>query len=124
MAGVTAKRRLLRIEGDQQDVRFDSLVAEEPLELRVDGSALTVTMRTPGNDFELAAGFLVTEGVVDSPQQIRRLRYCVAEDETQEFNVLNADLAPEAPGRAAGERNFTTTSACGLCGKASIDTIR
>jgi FdhD protein len=125
MAGVTAKRRLLRIEDGARGVRFDTLAAEEPLEIRVDGAALAVTMRTPGNDFELAAGFLHTEGVIDHPDQLLTLRYCVGEDEQQEFNVLNADLAPSAPGRsAAGERNFTTTSACGLCGKASIDTVR
>ena len=124
MAGVTAKRRLLHIDVDRRQVRFDALASEEPLEIRVDGSALAVTMRTPGNDFELAAGFLLTEGVVERPEQIHTLRYCVAEDESQEFNVLNADLAAGAPGRAAGERNFTTTSACGLCGKASIDTVR
>jgi FdhD protein len=124
VAGATAKRRLIRIEGATRQVRFDNVASEEPLEIRVDGSALAVTMRTPGNDFELAAGFLLTEGVTERAEQIRALRYCVAEDETQEFNVLNADLAPGAPGRAAGERNFTTTSACGLCGKASIDTVR
>src|SRR4051794_19460182 len=81
-------------------------------------------MRTPGNDFELAAGFLLAEGVVEVPEQIRTLRYCVAEDETQEFNVLNADLAQGAPGRTAGERGFITTSSCGLCGKTSIDAVR
>jgi FdhD protein len=124
VAGATAKRRLIRIEDDSQHVRFDSLAAEEPLEIRIDGAALAVTMRTPGNDFELAAGFLLTEGVAAKPRQIRALRYCVDEDETQEFNVLNADLAADAPGRAAGERNFMTTSSCGLCGKASIDTVR
>jgi FdhD protein len=124
VAGVTAKRRLLRIEDAARAVRFDTLAAEEPLEIRVDDAALAVTMRTPGNDFELAAGFLLTEGVIDRPEQIRALRYCVGDDEAQEFNVLNADLAADAPGRAAGERNFTTTSACGLCGKASIDTVR
>jgi FdhD protein len=124
MAGVTAKRRVFRIEGGGKHVVFDTVVAEEPLEIRIDGSALAVTMRTPGNDFELAAGFLLTEGVVETAEQIRTLRYCVAEDETQEFNVLNADLAAGAPGRAAGERSFTTTSSCGLCGKTSIDTVR
>jgi FdhD protein len=124
VAGVTAKRRVLKIEGDSKQVVFDTVTAEEPLEIRVDGSALAVTMRTPGNDFELAAGFLLTEGVVERPDQIRTLRYCVNDEEAQEFNVLNADLAPSAPGRAAGERNFTTTSSCGLCGKASIDTVR
>ena len=124
MAGVTAKRRLLHISDGSQEVRFDNLAAEEPLEIRIDGSALAVTMRTPGNDFELAAGFLLTEGVVENAGQIRTLRYCVAEDESQEFNVLNADLAPGAPGRAGAERTFMATSSCGLCGKASIDGVR
>src|SRR5437879_12718798 len=104
MAGVTAKRRLLHVDDGAREVRFDTLAAEEPLEIRIDGSALAVTMRTPGNDFELAAGFLLTEGVVECAEQIRTLRYCVSEDEAQEYNVLNADLAPSAPGRAAGER--------------------
>jgi FdhD protein len=124
VAGATAKRRLIRIEDATQQVRFDNIASEEPLEIRVDGSSLAVTMRTPGNDFELTAGFLLTEAVVEGAEQIRTLRYCVGEDETQEFNVLNADLSADAPGRAAGERNFMTTSACGLCGKASIDTVR
>src|SRR4051794_3565190 len=124
MAGVTAKRRLLRIDNGARRVDFDTLAAEEPLEIRIDGSALAVTMRTPGNDFELVAGFLFTEGVVSSPDQVRRLRYCVGDDESQEFNVVNADLSPEAPGRSVGERNFMTTSACGLCGKASIEGVR
>ena len=124
MAGVTAKRRLLHIDDGRQQARFDALAVEEPLELRVDGTALTVTMRTPGNDFELAAGFLLSEGVVESADQIRTLRYCVGDDETQEFNVLNADLGAGAPGRAVAERNFMATSSCGLCGKASIDTVR
>ena len=93
MAGVTAKRRLLHIDDGSREVRFDNLAAEEPLEIRVDGEALSVTMRTPGNDFELAAGFLLTEGVVETGSQIRTLRYCVDEGEAQEFNVLNADLA-------------------------------
>src|SRR4051794_1811384 len=110
MAGLTAKRRVLRIEDGGKQVVFDTVTAEEPLEIRIDGSALAVTMRTPGNDFELAAGFLVTERVVERADQIRTLRYCVADDETQEFNVLNADLSPDAPGRAAGERSFVTTS--------------
>jgi len=124
MAGVTAKRRVLRIEAGAKRVEFDTVTAEEPLEIRVDGSPLAVTMRTPGNDFELAAGFLLTEGVVDRTSQVKTLRYCVGEDEPQEFNVVNADLSPDAPGRAAGERSFVTTSSCGLCGKASIDTVR
>jgi FdhD protein len=124
VAGVTAKRRVLKISDGGKHVEFDAVAAEEPLEIRIDGSALAVTMRTPGNDFELAAGFLLTEGVVETAAQIRTLRYCVGEDETQEFNVLNADLSSDAPGRTAGERSFMTTSSCGLCGKTSIDTVR
>jgi len=124
VAGLTAKRRVLRIEDGGKQVVFDTVAAEEPLEIRVDGTALAVTMRTPGNDFELAAGFRVTEGIVDRAEQIRTLRYCVGDDETQEFNVLNADLSSDAPGRSVGERSFVTTSACGLCGKTSIDTVR
>lgn len=124
MAGVSARQRVLRLEDGTRQVRFDTVVAEEPLEIRIDGTALTVTMRTPGNDFELAAGFLLTEGVVEKADQIRTLRYCVAEDESQAFNVLNADLAAGAPGRKGAERNFMTTSSCGLCGKASIEDVR
>src|SRR5437588_11502005 len=99
MAGVTAKRRLVRIEDGGRGVLFDIVASEEPLEIRVDGSALAVTMRTPGNDFELAAGFLLTEGVVERPDQIRALRYCVDEDETQAFNVLHADPASASTAR-------------------------
>ena len=102
----------------------DTVAAEEPLEIRVDGDALAVTMRTPGNDFELAAGFLITEGLVE-PRQIRAIRYCVPEGEPQEYNVLSVDLVPGASLPASsGLRSFVTTSACGLCGKASIDTVR
>jgi FdhD protein len=124
MATVTAKRRLLRIEEDTRKVQYDTLAAEEPLEIRVDGTALAVTMRTPGDDFELAAGFLFTEGLVE-PGQIRTIRYCVPEDEPQEYNVLTVELVPGAAlPSVGGARNFVTTSACGLCGKASIDTVR
>jgi len=124
VAGVTAKRRVLKISDGGKHVVFDTVAAEEPLEIRIDGAALAVTMRTPGNDFELAAGFLLTEGVVEHADQLRTLRYCVGDDESQEFNVLNADLSAGAPGRAASERSFVTTSSCGLCGKTSIETVR
>ncbi|MBV8160766.1 MAG: formate dehydrogenase accessory sulfurtransferase FdhD, partial [Acidimicrobiia bacterium] len=66
MAGVSAKRRVLRVDDGTREVRIENVVAEEPLEIRVDGTALTVTMRTPGSDFELAAGFLLSEGVVET----------------------------------------------------------
>src|SRR2546423_5002768 len=124
MAGVTVQRALVRITGDQRSSGFDTLVAEEPVEIRIGGEAVAVTMRTPGNDFELAAGFLLTEGVVERGDQITEMRYCTG-DEPQQYNQLTVTLAADAPGMAAsGFRNFTTTSSCGLCGKASIDDVR
>ena len=115
---------MTRIAENSREVRFDSLVAEEPLEIRVEGLSLAVTMRTPGNDFELAIGFLVTEGLISGGADVARISYCPG-PETQEFNVLDVTLAPGVPPlpeRAA--RPFVTSSSCGLCGKASIETVR
>jgi FdhD protein len=103
------------------------LAAEEPLEIRVGGTALTVTMRTPGHDFELAAGFLVSEGVVVATEDVSATRYCAGAtvDGSNTYNVVDVTLAPGvAPPDPSLERNFYTTSSCGLCGKASIDSVR
>jgi len=132
---ITARRRVTRIGKDSREVRFDTLVAEEPLEIRVGGRSLAVTMRTPGHDFELAVGFLVTEGLVTGGADIARIGYCPGLGPTagavavpaagQDFNVLDVTLAPGvAPPPADAARPFVTTSSCGLCGKASIDTVR
>lgn len=105
----------------------DVLAVEEPLEIRVGGSALSVTMRTPGHDFELAAGFLVSEGVISSGEQLGAIRYCAGAtaDGENTYNVLDVTLAPGVPAPDPSlERNFYTTSSCGLCGKASIDAVR
>jgi FdhD protein len=120
---ITVQRRLVRIERGTERERFDTLVAEEPLEIRVDGAPLSVTMRTPGHDFELAAGFLVTEGVVARADDIRAIRYCTPEP--QQYNVVDVEVARGAQvvGSSAA-RNFFTSSSCGLCGKASIDAVR
>jgi FdhD protein len=121
---LTARRRLTRITDGSRRVVVDSVVAEEPLEIRVAGRALAVTMRTPGHDFELAAGFLVSEGLVDGGADIARIGYC-PRDERQELNVLDVTLAAGvAPPPPSAARAFVTTSSCGLCGKASIDTVR
>jgi FdhD protein len=121
---ITATRRITRIDSGRRRVGFDTLAAEEPLEIRIGGAPVSVTMRTPGHDFELAAGFLVTEGVVERPDDIRVIRYCTG-DPPQHYNVVDVELAGAARARSAGAvRNFVTTSACGLCGKASIDTVR
>ena len=102
--------------------RADLLAAEEPLEIRVDGAPLTVTMRTPGDDIDLAAGFLFTEGLLPRLDDVHEIRMC---DE----NVAAVTLTPgrtlaSGPGGQTGARNFLTTSACGVCGKDSIEAIR
>lgn len=97
----------------------DCLAAEEPLELRVAGCTLTVTMRTPGHDRELAAGFLWTEGLIDAPQQVVALR-----QDNAESNVVQIDLEAGTFDPETFQRNFFATSSCGICGKASIAAIR
>lgn len=127
MGRVTVRERILRLRAGVVSERVDTLVAEEPLEIRVNGAPLSVTMRTPGHDFDLAAGFLAGEGVVRSAADIRAIRYCAGatEDGVNTYNVLDVDLAPEVPPPDASlERNFYTTSSCGLCGKASLDAVR
>jgi len=107
--------------------RPDSLAAEEPLEIRVAGRPLTVTMRTPGNDFDLARGFLVSEGVVAADSDIAGIRYCAGAtaDGVNTYNVLDVLLADGVPlPDVSVERNFYTTSSCGLCGKASLEAVR
>jgi FdhD protein len=102
-------------------------VVEEPLEIRVGGKALAVTMRTPGSDMELAAGFLVSEGVISGADHVLAQRYCAgATDEgLNTYNVLDVSLAAGvAPPDPSVERAFYTTSSCGLCGKASLDAVR
>lgn len=105
--------------------RADFLAVEEPLEIRVGGKSLAVTMRTPGHDVELAAGFLVSEGVVHRSEHFAAAIHCAADGEENTYNVLDVGLAPGvAPPDPSLERNFFTTSSCGLCGKASIDAVR
>ena len=120
MSGTTARRRVLRVTvSGAAEHRADLLAAEEPLEIRVDGEPLTVTMRTPGDDIDLAAGFLFTEGLLPRLDDVHEIRMC---DE----NVAAVTLKPGcslASGPSAG-RNFVTTSACGVCGKDSIEAIR
>ncbi|PKW15979.1 formate dehydrogenase accessory sulfurtransferase FdhD [Saccharopolyspora spinosa] len=127
MGRVTARRRVLRIREGVPSQRPDTLAAEEPMEIRVAGRPLTVTMRTPGHDFDLAVGFLVSEGVVRVSEDVAGIRYCAGAtaDGSNTFNVVDVALAPGvAPPDPSLERNFYTTSSCGLCGKASLDAVR
>ncbi len=103
----------------------DYLAAEEPLEIRVGDDPLSVTMRTPGHDRELAAGFLFTEGLIQRRDQIVSLQNAQPREGTNPANVIEAELTPEAvPDLAKMKRHFFAASSCGICGKASIDSIR
>ncbi|WP_222856522.1 formate dehydrogenase accessory sulfurtransferase FdhD, partial [Microbacterium trichothecenolyticum] len=148
----TTRSPVTRIAVNDGDVavrrRPDTLAVEEPLEIRVAGEPLTVTMRTPGHDIELAAGFLVSEGVISAPADLRSAIHCggpgtgsvastallsigvgpavpTASSSENTYNVLDLSLAPEvAPLVTDIARNFYTTSSCGVCGTASIEAIQ
>jgi FdhD protein len=128
MSRVTLRRKVLRLTvGGSPVTQEDLLAAEEPLEIRVGSRSLVVTMRTPGHDFDLAAGFLVSEGVITRGEEFSTARYCAGvNDEGQNtYNILDVALAHGvAPPDPSLERSFYTTSSCGLCGKASIDAVR
>lgn len=124
---------LLRIEGGQAFAKSDLLITEEPLEIRlVAGRAkrkvrhtLAVTMRTPGHDFELAAGFLFAEGMIGHRDEIQRIAYCTDAGEPQQYNIVQVELKSDTlPDLAPLERHFYTTSACGVCGKSGLDNLR
>jgi FdhD protein len=125
---ISPERNVMRVTvGEPSRRERDTLAGEEPLELRVGGQSLAVTMRTPGADFDLAAGFLVSEGVISRTRDLVAMRYCagVGDDGINEYNVLDLTLADGvAPPDDSVARAFFTTSSCGLCGKASIDAVR
>lgn len=111
----------------------DIIVVEEPLEIRLgfgpmdmrEETNVSITMRTPGNDFELATGFLFTEGIIKSGEDILSIKYCTNhQKKEQQYNIVRIELMPDVEFEAtAFNRNFYMTSACGICGKASIDAI-
>ncbi|MFY9753042.1 MAG: formate dehydrogenase accessory sulfurtransferase FdhD [Candidatus Acidiferrales bacterium] len=103
----------------------DSLAAEEPLEIRIGDSPLTVTMRTPGHDLELAAGFLFTEGIIQRNDQILSLANVSDATKSHEGNLVTVKLAADVVSDAESlRRNFFAASSCGVCGKASIESVR
>jgi FdhD protein len=128
--GSKTKVRVRVVEDGRARVRPDALATEEPMEIRVvsGGSRQTVavTMRTPGADFELAAGFLYGEGIVSSPEDVKKISYCVDPDvdAEQQYNIVNVELrAGRKYDPRPLERHFYTTSACGVCGKASLEQL-
>ena len=126
MGRVTSRRRASHFSASDVTERPETLVVEEPLEIRVNGHPITVTMRTPGSDFELAQGFLLTEGVITDRADVATVRYCrgAEQDGMNTYNTLDVTLQPgvEMPDVDV-TRNFYTTSSCGVCGKASLEAI-
>ncbi|NHU85801.1 formate dehydrogenase accessory sulfurtransferase FdhD [Kocuria sp. JC486] len=131
MTRSTQRRRVQRIRTDQEgrlweSTRADTLVGEEPLEIRLNGESFAVTMRTPGHDFAMVAGFLVSEGVLGSQSEILRMDYRSGIDAEgmRDYNVVDVQLPPEVAARAdRGRREVYTSSSCGVCGTASMDGV-
>ncbi|MHC6177885.1 formate dehydrogenase accessory sulfurtransferase FdhD [Glutamicibacter sp. X7] len=122
------RQRIIRATADGvRRPRDERLAGEEPLEIRFGSTAFTTSMRTPGDDFDLVAGFLVAEGIVRSPEHLVSMRYCAGTDEqgNQTYNVIQVQLGfgAEVPDLSAA-RNVVTSSACGICGTNSIDEVR
>lgn len=113
--------RVLRVRGDSAHEAPDVLATEEPLEIRLEGEAVAVTMRTPGHDGELAVGFLVGEGIV-RPADVARVTECRAEE--GDGGVADVRLRPGTAASPGWQRAFSVTSSCGVCGKASIEAVR
>ncbi len=107
--------------------RPDQLVTEEPMEVRVSGSGqephpFSVTMRTPGNDFELAAGLCLTEGLIASFDDLDTIAYCLGGEGEQLYNVVTVRVRHRIPDERR-DRRFLSTSSCGICGKAALEEV-
>lgn len=125
--------QISRIDQGMVSEADDILVTEEPLEIRLGHGPLdhrkevplSVTMRTPGHDAELALGFLFTEGIISDPAQVVRVEHCENVKKEERGNVVRAELHPSVElDPAKWQRNFYTSSSCGVCGKTSIDAVR
>ena len=126
--GPTVRTRITSVTGDQARTKDDTLATEEPLEIRVHhrgtDHVIAVTMRTPGHDFELAVGFLSGEALIAGREDITTVSYCKSGPPEQLYNIVTVELNERAafdPARA--QRNFYTTSSCGVCGKASLESL-
>ncbi|MEV4705334.1 formate dehydrogenase accessory sulfurtransferase FdhD [Actinoplanes sp. NPDC049316] len=128
MARTMNRRPVMKIDLDGTGVprrRPDDLAAEEPLEIRLRKEPLAVTMRTPGQDIDLAMGFLLTEGIIRAADDVVTAQLCAGTDTPNTYNVVDVVLGSHVPPPDTDpSRNFYTTSSCGVCGKASIDAVR
>lgn len=120
------RRSIVAVNGQAVRRRRDDVAVEEPLEIRVNGAPVSVTMRTPGHDFELAVGFLLTERIVAGPEDVAAIRYCGAGPgpHSGDFNTLDVALRDPGPVDDALRRNVYTASSCGVCGTTSIESVR
>ncbi len=113
---------VVKLDDHQPQKLQDDVVVEEPLEIRVNGERLAVTMRTPGDDFDLAAGFLWTEGIIQSAGEIGTIAYCPDEDQPELKNIINVGLV-DRDRKLESSRRLWSNSSCGLCGKAALEAI-
>lgn len=122
---VTARRPILRITAEGTWSRPDTLAVEEPFEMRIGGRALSVTMRTPGADIDLVHGSLFTEGIIENRSDVAEIRYCdgVDAEGLNTYNVVDIELAPGITVPEREHRRFVVNSACGVCGKTTVDDI-
>jgi FdhD protein len=120
------KRKVARWHDCRASLVEDELVVEEPIEIRVGGHSLIVLMRTPGQDFELAAGFLYTEDIVKSGDDIGTIAYCEDAEQADLQNIINVNLTNgwDAESQDGWQRNFHANASCGLCGKMTIESVR
>ncbi|HUF83064.1 MAG TPA: formate dehydrogenase accessory sulfurtransferase FdhD, partial [Acidimicrobiia bacterium] len=115
----TTTTRVQSVDGDDAREQPDRLVTEEPMEIRLQGpgqasQSLAVTMRTPGKDFELAAGFCLTEGVIETSDEVAEIAYCVEGPAEQHFNIVTVRLRRPVDPDAIGGRRFAANASCGL----------
>jgi FdhD protein len=121
----TTRAQVVTVEGERRSRRSDRLATEEPMEIRIEEPgaeqrSVAVSMRTPGHDFELAVGFLLTEGLIAGRDDVSGVRYCAVPREEQHYNVVSVSVARALEFE---QRSFYATSSCGVCGKASLDAI-
>lgn len=129
MRSLTTSAEILVVEARQRRPHIDDLATEEPLQIQLRSSgeprSVAVTMRTPGNDFELAAGFLYSEGILATRMDLRDISYCVDPLPTaeQQYNIVTVQLNTEPTNIDRLDRHFTMNSSCGVCGKAAIEDL-
>jgi FdhD protein len=119
--------QVVAFDADGSRRRPDRLVTEEPMEIRVSGpgqepAPFAVAMRTPGNDFELAAGLCLTEGLITGPDELESIAYCLGPEREQMFNIVTVRLRTRVP-ESLRDRRYLSNSSCGICGKAALEEI-